>query len=67
MNMKKKYFAPTININVLETTSLLAGSIGEGKTVGSGQPESDVSTPGTSGDNQFSKKHYYNVWDNDEP
>ena len=33
MNMKKKYFAPTININVLETTSLLAGSIGEGKTV----------------------------------
>ena len=65
--MKKKYFAPTINISNIDTNTLLTGgSIGDGKTVVSGQPESDVSTPGSSEDNQFSKKHYYNIWDDDE-
>ena len=65
MNMKKIYIAPSVSISEIDTNTLLAGSIGDGKTIGSGQPESDVKTPVSSAENQFSKKHY-NVWSDDE-
>ena len=65
MNMKKIYIAPSVSISEIDTNTLLAGSIGNGKTIVSEQPQSDVTTPGSSADNQFSKKHY-NVWSDDE-
>lgn len=65
MNMKKIYIAPSVSISEIDTNTLLAGSIGDGKTIGSGQPQSDKDNPSTSIENQFSKKHY-NVWSDDE-
>ena len=65
MNMKKIYIAPSVSISKIDTNTLLAGSIGDGKPLGSGQPESDKNNPSTSGDNQFSKQHY-SVWGDDE-
>ena len=63
--MKKIYIAPSVSISEIDTNTLLAGSIGDGKNIVSEQPQSDVTTPGSSADNQFSKKHY-NVWSDDE-
>lgn len=63
--MKKIYIAPSVSISEIDTNTLLAGSIGDGKNIVSEQPQSDLSTPGSSVDNQFSKKHY-NVWSDDE-
>ena len=64
MNMKKIYIAPYVSISKIDTNTLLAGSIGDGKNIVSEQPQSDINS-GTSIDNQFSKKHY-NVWSDDE-
>lgn len=64
MNMKKIYIAPSVSISKIDTNTLLAGSIGDGKNIVSEQPQSDIN-PSTSIENQFSKKHY-NVWSDDE-
>ena len=50
--MKKIYIAPSVSISEIDTNTLLAGSIGDGKNI-------------VSAENQFSKKHY-NVWSDDE-
>lgn len=63
--MKKIYIAPTVSISEIDTNTLLAGSIGDGKTIGSGQPQSDKNGSSDPDINQFSKKHY-NVWSDDE-
>ena len=63
--MKKIYIAPSVSISKIDTHTLLAGSIGDGKNIVSEQPQSDINNPSTSGDNQFSKKHY-SVWGDDE-
>ena len=63
--MKKIYIAPSVSISKIDTNTLLAGSIGDGKPLGSGQPESDENGSYDPKINQFSKKHY-NVWSDDE-
>ena len=64
--MKKNYVVPAIMVQSVDMDNLMAASGGvDGVIIGSGQPQSDINNPSTSGENQFSKQHY-SVWGDDE-
>ena len=53
-------------VQSVDMGNLMAASGGvDGVIIGSGQPQSDINNPSTSGENQFSKQHY-SVWGDDE-
>ena len=53
-------------VQSVDMDNLMAASGGvDGVIIESGQPQSDIKNPSTSGENQFSKKHY-SVWGDDE-
>ena len=64
--MKKNYIVRAIMVQSVDMDNLMAASGGvDGVIIGSGQPQSDINNPSTSGENQFSKQHY-SVWGDDE-
>lgn len=65
--MKKQYIMPQTIVATIQATTLLAGS-DPLSTPNDQRPSSDVSdgsTP-TSSDNQFSKQHSFDLWDDEE-
>ena len=59
--MKKTYMKPAISAMDMETTAILAGSL---KSVSDSRPTSDLtSDPTAHTDNQFSKEHTFDLWE----
>lgn len=66
--MKKQYIMPQIVVATIQSTTLLAGSGDALATPVDQRPSSDVSgsTPSAPTDNQFSKQHSFDLWDDEE-
>lgn len=62
--MKKTYMTPAISVMAMETAAILAGS-GNMNTVSDRRPTWDlgVSDPSMADDNQFSKEHTFDSWE----
>lgn len=60
--MKKTYMTPAISVMAMETAAILAGSV---KTTISNSCPTNEPTLSTSGEseNQFSKEHTFDVWE----
>lgn len=59
--MKKTYMTPAISVMAMETAAILAGSVKT--TVTGARPASDAALVNDPTDNQFSKEHTFDVWE----
>lgn len=63
--MKKQYIMPQIVVATIQATTLLAGSGDALETPVDDLPTSDKNSS-TPSDNQFSKQHSFDLWDDEE-
>lgn len=59
--MKKTYMTPAISVMAMETAAILAGSVKP--TVTGARPASDEALGSDPTENQFSKEHTFDVWE----
>lgn len=59
--MKKTYMTPAISVMAMETAAILAGSFKT--TVTGARPASDAALASDPAENQFSKEHTFDVWE----